>query len=295
VRRAVVAVALALGLLACGDDDSTVVAPTTTATEATTAAPTTTAVPATTAPSTTVPPTTTTTAPAWVVGASTLPLRPDGFGEIEPTPPPLVNRSLPTVDVLAPPASGGFESSITPISDEVRARMGGTWFDGCPVGLDDLRYVTVSFRGFDGDAHTGELIVNASEAEGVVGVFHQLFDADFPIEEMRIVTDADMAAPPTGDGNNTAAFVCRPVRRGRRFSAHASGLAIDLDPFQNPYTTDDIVVPELASAYLDRSDVRPGMILDGGVAVEAFAAIGWDWGGRWDDPVDRMHFTATGG
>jgi hypothetical protein len=289
--------AVALALLACGDDDGgTVAAPTSTTavgSPTVTSAPPTTAAPTTTA--TTVPPATTTTAPVWVVGASTLPLRPDGFGEIQPTPPVLVNRSLPTVDVLPPPASGGFESTIAPISDEVRARMGGTWFDGCPVGLDDLRYVTVSFRGFDGDAHTGELIVNASEAEGVVGVFHQLFDAGFPIEEMRIVTDADLAAPPTGDGNNTAAFVCRPVRRGRRFSAHASGLAIDLDPFQNPYTTDDIVVPELASAYLDRSDVRPGMILDGDVAVEAFAAIGWDWGGRWDDPVDRMHFTATGG
>ena len=113
--------------------------------------------------------------------------------------------------------------------------MGGTWQEGCPVGLDGLRYVTVSFRGFDGGAHTGELVVNADEAGDVVEAFRQLFDAGFPIEEMRLVTDADLAAPATGDGNNTAAFVCRAVRGGSRFSAHAYGLAIDLNPFQNPY------------------------------------------------------------
>ena len=36
--------------------------------------------------------------------------------------------------------------------------MGGTWQEGCPVALEDLRYVTVSFVGFDGGVHTGELV-----------------------------------------------------------------------------------------------------------------------------------------
>lgn len=237
---------------------------------------------------------TSTTTPRWVVGANPLPLRPDGFGQVLPTPPELVDRRLPTVDRLPPPASGGFESSVSPVDDGVRQRMGGTWQEGCPVGLEELRYVTVSFRGFDGAAHTGELVVHADEADAVVGVFQQLFDAGFPIEEMRLVTDADLSAPPTGDGNNTAAFVCRVVRGGTRFSAHASGLAIDVNPFHNPYVRDDLVLPELASAYVDRSNARPGMLLDGEVAVRAFEAIGWAWGGRWDDPVDTMHFSATG-
>ena len=255
--------------------------------------------PATTAPTAPPLPATTTTAtttlPVWVVGATPLPLRPDGFGEILPTPEVLVDRSLPTVDVLPPPASGGFESSVAPISPEVRARMGGTLRDGCPVGEADLRYLTLSFHGFDGGLHTGELVIHRDEADDVVSVFAQLFAAGFPIEEMRLVTDADLEAPPTGDGNTTASFVCRAVRGGTRFSAHASGLAIDVNPFMNPYQRDDLVLPELASAYLDRSVVRPGMIVDGDVVVQAFEAIGWTWGGRWDDPVDTMHFSATGG
>ena len=53
-------------------------------------------------------------------------------------------------------------------------------------------------------------------------------------------------------------------------------------------------LPELASAYLDRTDVRPGMILPGDEVVAAFAAIGWHWGGEWSEP-DHMHFSRDGG
>jgi hypothetical protein len=276
---------LAAALAACGGGDAPTVAsePSGTTPPASGSAPTTTVAP------------TTSTAPVWVVGADVLPLRSDGFGEVRPTPAVLVDRQLPTADLLPPPASGGFESSVVPIDDAIRGRMGGTWQEGCPVPLDDLRYVSVSFRGFDGRAHTGEVVVHEDVADGVVGVFRQLFDAGFPIEEMRLITDADLAAPPTGDGNNTGGFVCRPVRGGTRFSAHASGLAIDINPFQNPYTRDDLVLPELASAYVDRTNRRPGMIVEGDVVVSAFEAIGWEWGGRWTDPVDTMHFSATGG
>ncbi|MEJ7845735.1 MAG: M15 family metallopeptidase [Acidimicrobiales bacterium] len=234
-------------------------------------------------------------APVWVVGAELLPLRPDGLGEILPTPAVLVDRRLPTADLLPPPASGAFESTIGPVDNAVRARMGGTLADGCPVGPDDLRYLTMSFRGFDGRAHTGEMVVHAEEAEDVVSVFRRLFEADFPLEEMRLITDADVAAPPTGDGNNSGAFICRAVRGGTRFSAHASGLAIDVNPFHNPYQRDDIVLPERASAYLDRGNVRPGMILRGDVVTEAFADIGWTWGGDFGSVIDTMHFSATGG
>ena len=230
----------------------------------------------------------------WRVGARPLPLRPDGFGEVLPTPAPLRDRRLPTVDRLPPPPGGRFRSAIRPIGPAVRARMGATWEPGCPVALADLRYLTVSFRGFDGRAHTGELVVNRGVAAGVVSVFARLYAARFPIEEMRLVTGADLTARPTGDGNNTAAFVCRAARKQTRWSAHAYGLAVDLDPFQNPYRRGDLVLPELASAYLDRAERRPGMIRPGDVATTAFAAVGWTWGGTWRSPKDLMHFSATG-
>lgn len=172
--------------------------------------------------------------------------------------------------------------------------MGETYAPGCPVPLSRLRYVTVSFRGFDGAAHTGELVLAASESAGVVSVFRALYRADFPIEEMRLPTTADLDAPPTGDGNNTAGMVCRATTGGTTFSAHAFGLAIDINPFQNPYERGDLVLPELAGSYLDRERRRPGMVLADSLAVREFARIGWSWGGDFQTLLDYQHFTATG-
>jgi hypothetical protein len=231
---------------------------------------------------------------AWRVGARPLPLRPDGFGQVLPTPAALRNRRLPTVDRLPPPRGERFRSTVGPIDRAVRARMGASWSPACPVRLADLRYLTVSFRGFDRRAHTGELVVHERVADQVVSVFARLYRARFPIEEMRLVTTADLRAHPTGDGNNTAAYVCRAARQHARWSAHAYGLAVDVNPFQNPYRHGDLVLPELASAYLDRARLRPGMVRAGDVVTRAFAAIGWTWGGTWRSPVDLMHFSATG-
>ena len=233
-------------------------------------------------------------APVWVVGASPLPLRPDGFGEILDTPAVLRDRRMTAADTLPPPPGDRFTSSIAAVTPAIRARMGESWSKDCPVALDDLRYLNVAFRGFDGRPHTGEIVINAAVAEDVVTVFRKLYEADFPIEEMRLPTTADLKAAPTGDGNNTASYVCRAARGQKTWSQHAYGLAVDINPFHNPLVKRDLVVPELASAYADRGDVRPGMIVRGGAAVEAFASIGWKWGGEWRSSKDYMHFSQNG-
>ncbi len=246
-----------------------------------------------------------------------LPRRRDGFGVVRSTPAVLVNRRMSTVDLLPPPTSASFQSTISLVPPPVLARS--TWKPICPVKPEQLRYLTMSFRGFDARAHTGEMLVNADAAQTVVGVFKRLYAAGFPIEEMRITAEPELRLPPTGDGNNTNSFVCRqtPGQAGSdqtqpgqtqpgqtqpgqtqpgqtQWSAHAYGLAVDLNPFNNPSVTGDLVVPELASSYLDRDWARSGMALDGGVAVTAFESAGWKWGGRWAAPVDFMHFSANG-
>jgi hypothetical protein len=228
----------------------------------------------------------------WELGAHPLPLRGDGYGKVRPTPRSLRVRRYPTVDLLPPPAGERFESSIGQVTPQLRERMGTSWSPQCPVGLDELRYLTLSFRGYDGAAHTGELVVAASAAEDVVSVFEALYAADFPIEEMRLPGTADIEAHPTGDGNNTVGLVCRASIGQTQWSAHAYGLAIDVNPFVNPYFRDGLVLPELAGSYLDRSWRRPGMVLDGDLVVREFARIGWSWGGDWTSLKDYQHFTA---
>jgi hypothetical protein len=232
-----------------------------------------------------------TPAPAWL-GTRVLPIGPDGNGVVRATPPQLRNRRIITTDVLPPPGDGRFHSRIVAVPVDVLDRS--TWSSQCPVSRDQLRYVTVGFRGFDGRAHTGELLVNRRVAQGVVSVFGTLFAAGWPIEEMRITSQVDLDAPPTGDGNDTSAFACRPVTGATSWSQHAYGLAIDLNPFQNPYLSGRTVLPELASAYKDRALRRPGMNTPTSVPVRAFASIGWGWGGNYRSLKDYMHFSSTG-
>jgi hypothetical protein len=230
--------------------------------------------------------------PTWL-GKRVLPRTADGFGEVRPTPPELIQRRFTLPDRLPElPGSGFASKTTTPAPASVIARS--TWKRGCPVARADLSWVRLTFRGFDGERHTGELLVNKSAAGQMVTVFRRLYAARFPIEEMRITRADELDAPPTGDGNNTGAFNCRPTTGGTAYSQHAYGLAIDVNPFQNPYSKGDVVLPELASAYLDRGWVRPGMITAHGPVVRAFDAVGWTWGGTWNSLKDRQHFSRNG-
>jgi hypothetical protein len=238
------------------------------------------------------PPPLGTVPPPWL-GTRVLPETPDGYGEIRPTPPALRDRRFTLPDQLPELPGRGFASRVaSPPPADVIARS--TWRAGCPVGVDDLAWIRLTFWGFDDQRHTGELLANASVADDLVSVLRRLYADRFPIEEMAISTRADQDAPPTGDGNATEVFNCRPTTGGTSFSQHAYGLAIDVDSFQNPYVKGDLVLPELASSYLDRADVRPGMIEPGDDVVQAFAAIGWEWGGDWQSLKDYQHFSQNG-
>jgi hypothetical protein len=171
-----------------------------------------------------------------------------------------------------------------------------TYRGGCPVRPSQLRLLRLSYWGFDGRSHTGELIVNRRVVDDVVAVFRRVYAARFPIRRMVLVTryrgndNASMAA------DNTSAFNCRriPGSRTRSWSMHAYGEAIDINPVENPYVVGDRVLPAAGRRYLDRTRRRPGMVVAGGVVVRAFAAVGWKWGGHWTSALDYQHFSTTG-
>jgi hypothetical protein len=176
------------------------------------------------------------------------------------------------------------------------AELRSSYHDGCPVGPDQLRAIRMSHWGFDGRPHTGTIIVNAAAVDAVIKVFERLYAARFPIRRMEPVDVYGSVDRASMAADNTSGFNCRSVAGSSppRWSAHAYGQAIDLNTIENPYVDGANVQPPAGRAYLDRSLPRPGMAYRGGVVVSAFAAVGWQWGGRWADP-DYQHFSATGG
>lgn len=182
-----------------------------------------------------------------------------------------------------------FEASIGAVDAET---LGSSWREGCPIGPEELSLLTITHWDFDGEVRSGELVVHSDVAEDVVSVLASLFDARFPLERVELVQaynsddDLSMAA------NNTSAFNCRRVAGTVSWSEHAFGKAIDINPVQNPFLR-SAVLPSAGAEYLDRSDLRPGMIVPGDVVVQAFAAIDWRWGGEWTSP-DYQHFSQSG-
>ncbi|MFL5895060.1 MAG: M15 family metallopeptidase [Thermoleophilaceae bacterium] len=194
-----------------------------------------------------------------------------------------------------------FHSSIKPVSAPVRAEVkrAGAWHRGCPVGFSNLRILTVTHWGFDGRRHTGRLVTNRSAAAPLAKVFHQLYRLHFPVHHMQL----DDVYGPKGSqsADPSGSFECRqavpsPCTGGSgtgHWSMHAYGLAVDLNPVENPYVGCGQSRDPAARPYRDRSHHRKGMVTPR--VVQAFRSIGWGWGGSWaGNTKDYMHFSATG-
>jgi hypothetical protein len=213
-----------------------------------------------------------------------------------------VNRYL-AVPLVALAAAIPYQSSVQPLPGPVRAqvRSDGLWRAGCPVALSQLRLLTVSYVGFDGQAHTGQLVVNRSAAGPLGRVFGKLYALRFPIRHMSLADRYGPVRSRPADGDVSASFECRraapsPCVGGNgtgSWSEHAFGEAVDLNPLENPYVGCGQTRDPAARPYFNRSRHRPGMVT--AAVVQAFRSIGWGWGGSWSGSTkDYMHFSATG-
>lgn len=217
---------------------------------------------------------------AWVTGVAVA-----GAGAAAATVPAVAARAA-VLPAFAASASGPLTAAELPY----------TWRPGCPVAPRDLRELRLTYLGFDGVAHTGAIVVNAAVTATVVGVFHRLYDAHFPIRRMEPVDAFHGSDPRSMAADNTSGFNCRlAVASGPpSWSMHAYGEAIDVNTVENPYVeSGQPVQPPAGAAYTDRARRRPGMAYPGGALVAAFTAAGWGWGGYWAGP-DYQHFSING-
>jgi hypothetical protein len=212
-----------------------------------------------------------------------------------------VLRVIALLLLLAAPQS--FNSSIRPLSPSLKAELkdGGFWHKGCPVSLSELRVLTVTYRGFDKRAYTGQLVVNRTAAAPLAKVFRQLYRLHFPIRHMQLDDYYGPKRQRPADGDVTESFECRqavpsPCTGGKgtgSWSMHAYGLAVDINTVENPYVGCGQSRDPATAPYRDRSRHRRGMVT--ARVVAAFRSIGWGWGGAWaGNTKDYMHFSSTG-
>lgn len=196
-----------------------------------------------------------------------------------------------------------YDSTIRPLPRPLEATLvkRGSWKPGCPVPLSALRLLTVSHWDFRGRVREGQLIVHRDAAAPLAKVFRTLYRLKFPIRHMRLDDMYGPARAVPADLDVTGSFRCRqsvpsPCVGGTasgRWSNHAYGLAIDINPVENPYVGCGRVHHRASARYADRSRLRRGMVTQ--AVVRAFASIGWGWGGDWTGATkDYMHFSANG-
>jgi len=125
----------------------------------------------------------------------------------------------------------------------------------------------------------------------VVEIFREIYKAKFPIAKMKLIDDYGANDDLSMADNNTSAFCVRSAQGyDDKYSKHSYGVAIDINPVQNPYVKGEIILPKSGESYLDRQKVRKGMIVEDHVVYRAFIKRGWIWGGKWQGLQDYQHF-----
>jgi hypothetical protein len=184
---------------------------------------------------------------------------------------------------------------ITEITDEIFERIKGKSFkDNCTVPREDLRYLHVLHKDLDGNTHEGEMIVNYHIAEDVLDILKTLYEADYPIERIRLVDEYDADDETSMRDNNSSSFNFRFISHTTRVSKHGLGLAVDINTLYNPYTKvvdgERIIEPATGEPYLDRDADFPYKIDENDLCYKLFIEKGFEWGGAWTDRKDYQHF-----
>lgn len=190
--------------------------------------------------------------------------------------------------------------SIGLIPKNIRQSMIGKkiWVEDCPVRLADLRLVLADHYNFEGETREGKLIVHHTKAKSTVAIFRELYNMKFPIQQMKLMDDYNGDDELSMADNNSSCFNHRKIAGSDKISIHSYGLAIDINPLQNPALVIEeknlsvLVHPKTGAQFLNRYNMRPGMIEES--IVKLFKEHGFDvWGGNWNNPIDYQHFQVS--
>lgn len=226
----------------------------------------------------------------------------------------------------APTVGAGSESAVIynegfsyqPLSDDVIRRITGISYpveeetapllsfeainivsdkESLAVSYDDLRYMNVLYYNFDGEVATGELICNKKIAQDLAEIFYELYINEYRIEKISLIDEYNGDDTASMEDNNTSCFNYRLVDGSSNLSKHALGLAIDINPFYNPYVVFNkdgsgrtYISPEGSEIYADRSRDFPYKIDENDLCYKLFTAHGFIWGGNWNSMKDYQHF-----
>jgi len=173
----------------------------------------------------------------------------------------------------------------------------GSWQKECPVSIDDLCYIQVIHHNFNKEDKLGELIVHKSIAIDMIKIMNELYDINYPIYQMKLISNFNANDWESIEADNTSSFNCRKITGGKKWSNHAYGKAIDINPLENPYISKKGYISHKESIrYKKRihlnneSFQNKAILLANDKATKIFKKYGFKWGGDWKTIKDYQHF-----
>lgn len=163
--------------------------------------------------------------------------------------------------------------------------------------LEQLECKEVTYYGFDGKVHKGQIVIHAKATEDVILFFEQALLLKFPIKSVIPIADKKYMWDDEAscNDNNSSGYNFRYIAGTTKMSNHARGLAFDINPVQNPYIKYNEESVELwrAPKYGTYDPSIPGTLTASHPLVAFLKSKGWTWGGDWkkeEGPVDYQHF-----
>ena len=193
---------------------------------------------------------------------------------------------------------------FTELNDEIKARITGISYPAdnkdLAVTYDDLRYVKVKYYDFYDEVQDGEIICNKLIAQDIVDIFYELYLNGYQIEKIKLIDEYGGDDTLSMADNNTSSFNYRVVENTTSLSKHALGLAIDINPFYNPYLVfggnpdgTDYISPKGSESFVNRDLDFDHKIDKDDLCYKLFKAHGFTWGGDWKSCKDWQHFQKT--
>ena len=181
-----------------------------------------------------------------------------------------------------------FEIKDIPLDIQDKMIEKKVWASECIISLTKLKLLTLSHYNFDNRIEIGQMVALGSMADSVIAIFQELFALKFPIHTIKLVDEFEGDDELSMNANNSSCFNFRKIAGTNKLSLHAYGLAIDINPMQNPFIQNGKILPANGKDFIDRSKVKAGMIEP---VVEVFYKYGFtEWGGNWQEPIDYHHF-----
>ena len=182
----------------------------------------------------------------------------------------------------------------TEITDEIKDRIVGKSYPSdvknAKIGFEELNYLHILYYDFENEVQEGEIICNKAIRDDLLEVFQELYEAKYQLCSVRLVDDFDANDEMSMEANNTSCFNYREIRDTGVLSRHGLGLAIDINPLNNPCVIGDSYEPLTAGEFVDRSKDFDHKIDEDDLAYKLFTEHGFFWGGSWKSVKDYQHF-----